>query len=344
MKLNKTRIIRIILALVCIIIFFVLMGVNHWIIQLPDVQYGAERWENDSLSAQVSIFFPEKADFTTENIQTLHENIETELASKSLQTENSETRLWYDSYSTEAGQMEIKGNRKNSAKALVTAVGGDFFLLHAMQLVSGGYFSETDLMHDRVVMDTQLAWQLFGSSDVAGMEIQFQNETFLVAGVVQPETDYASRKAYGTMPRMYVPYTCLTKEKQTITCYEAVFPNPVKNFAMGILENIFSEEEKENSVLLQNTGRYALSERWKTLRHIHELLICDKVIFPYWENTAKIISFDTAIILLFQIILLIYPIIYGIFLLSKTYLFLNKMLHQKRLAWKNRYRSEIKQI
>ena len=105
-----------------------------------------------------------------------------------------------------------------------------------------------------------------------------------------------------------------------------------------------SEEEKENSVLLQNTGRYALSERWKTLRHIHELLICDKVIFPYWENTAKIISFDTAIILLFQIILLIYPIIYGIFLLSKTYLFLNKMLHQKRLAWKNRYRSEIKQI
>lgn len=76
----------------------------------------------------------------------------------------------------------------------VTAVGagGNYFLFHPLTLLSGGYISDEDYMADRVVLDAQTAFNLFGSSDVAGMEVTINGRTFPIAGVVQSESDFAT--------------------------------------------------------------------------------------------------------------------------------------------------------
>ena len=66
------------------------------------------------------------------------------------------------------GKTSVTGDH-GSSDASVIAVGGNYFLFHPLELVSGTYFSESDVMHDRVVLDETLAWKLFGGSNLAGM-------------------------------------------------------------------------------------------------------------------------------------------------------------------------------
>lgn len=347
MRLRKIQIVRLISACFCILTAVILIAYNHHLSGLLSGQKAAERWQSDGKASQISIFLRPEAGFSAHSIPPLHETINDALTAKSLQPENKQSRLWYDSYSTQAGQTEVTGNRKGSSKALVTVIGGDFFLIHAPELVSGVYLSEQDLMHDRVVIDTQLAWDLFGSSDVAGMEITVQEQTCLIAGVIRPEQDYASKTAYGTMPRIYLTYDFYEQNWNTeakISCYEAVLPNPVRNFARELLKTSVEADENADCVIIENTNRYTLSGQWNTLRHIRSLAVCETVTYPYWENAARIISFDTAVLLLCEILVSLWPVIYLIYLLAKGYRLAEETLYQKRLAWKNRYRSEIKQI
>lgn len=343
---KKKQIIRLILACCCLLVSLVLACVNSVLSGILTSQQAAERWQNDMPSAQISVFLRPGTDFSVSSVESLHESIEASLTSASLQSSSENTRLWYDAYSTQAGQTEITGTRKSASEALVTVVGGDFFMIHASELISGGYFSEKDLMHDRVVIDTTLAWQLFGSSDVAGMEIIIKGKPCLIAGVIRPETDYASETAYGTMPRIYLSYDFYQKNwndsgTDTISCYEIILPNPVKNFARNTVKETLDIDE---SIILQNTDRYSLSGQWNTLRNFRKLVVCENVAYPYWENAARIISFDTAVLFLLEILFLIYPVIYLICLICKSYSLAEKTIWRKRMEWKSRYRSQIKQI
>lgn len=255
MKLRKIQIIRLATACFCILTAVILGCVNAHLCGLLPGQQAGERWQDDGKAMQISVFLRPEAGFSTADITSLHENIDTELTAKSIQAENQSARRWYDAYSTQIGQTEVTGNRKKPSDALVTVAGGDFFQIHAPELVSGGYFSEQDIMHDRVVIDVQLAWNLFGSSDVAGMEITVQNQKCLVAGVIQPEADYASKTAYGKMPRIYISYDFYQEnwnpEICPVSCYEAVLPNPVRNFAKELLTKQMNLDEEGNSVILE---------------------------------------------------------------------------------------------
>ena len=59
-------------------------------------------------------------------------------------------------------------NGKKSVSAKAIGVAGDFFLFHPLKLLDGSFFSGSDVMQDYVVIDEDMAWQLFGSNDVAG--------------------------------------------------------------------------------------------------------------------------------------------------------------------------------
>ena len=344
MKLRKFQILRLILGILFILIFVILAVISSNLSKLLLSQQAAERWQNETASEQISVFFKADSGFSTADLQSLHESIEEALLAQSLTPENKYSRLWYDAYSTSAGKITVTGKRETPADAEVTVIGGDFFLIHPFKLVSGVYFSEQDVMHDRVIIDTRLAWQLFGSSDASGMTVTMQGEEYLIAGVVQPEEDNASETAYGTIPRMYIPYQLYQKisgeETGKIQCYETVLPNPVKGYARTMLTKALNPDDY-GAILLRNTGRWKLSGRWDTLKNLKKLLICETVTYPYWENAARIISYDTAILLLFEIISLIYPVIYLIYLICKAYILLDKHIAEKRYAWKNRYRSPM---
>ncbi|MDE5792115.1 MAG: ABC transporter permease, partial [Oscillospiraceae bacterium] len=231
-KLQKRQIFRFFSALLCLVLVLVLTCVSNMLSGLLYSQQAGERWQGDSDTrfAQISVFFRQDSDFTINHIDSLHESIESYLTSASLEASSDSARLWYDCYSTQGGQISITGTRKNSAKALVTAVGGDFFTMHTPELADGSYFQDSDIMQDRVVIDTTLAWQLFGSSQVAGMELKINQKTCLISGVIKPETDYASKTAYGDTPRIYMSYVLyqelnILDSNIQIDCYESVLPN-----------------------------------------------------------------------------------------------------------------------
>ena len=99
---------------------------------------------------------------------------------------HSSPSLYTDAYS---GRTSLSVSGKSPGSVTVTAVGagGNYFLFHPLTLLSGGYISDEDYMADRVVLDAQTAFNLFGSSDVAGMEVTINGRTFPIAGVVQSD-------------------------------------------------------------------------------------------------------------------------------------------------------------
>ncbi len=182
-----------------------------------------------------------------------------------------------------AGTLKVSGPR-GSFDAAALAVGGRFFAFHPMTLCNGGFLGEADLMKDRVVLDEQLAWMLFGSSDVAGMTIQIGNLEFFVAGVVAQPDDRFSRAAGGKTPTIYLNYASREALGDSGTvCYEVVLPDPVNGFAKGVVEGLFAKQ----GLVVENTDRFRFSASLRALRGIGSLgTRTTAVAFPPWENAA----------------------------------------------------------
>ena len=127
------------------------------------------------------------------------------------------------------------------------------------------------------------------------------------------------------------------------TCYEAILPNPVRNFARERMTKALNE--RENTIILENTGRTSLSHRWENLKKLHSMLVAtDGIIYPHWENSARIIDFDLSMLLALEILFLILPVFTFLFFLWKGYRWLEDFIDAKKEAYKRRYRSEIEQF
>ncbi len=336
-------------AVLSLAVFGVLTAVSSHIAGLHEAQYAAKRWQGDSdlRYTQMSAFYPADAGVTEDSLQYIRESVDAAVRSASLTAPNANARVWCDAYSAPAGSVQAAGTKRYPVQAEVTAVGGDFFALHAPVLRSGCFLQENDLMQDRLVLDETLAWQLFGSSDVAGMEVQIGSRMYPVAGVVAQETDYASEKAYGEFLRMYISFDLYeewTAERggmANITCYEMVLPDPVRNFARNTFEQ--SVGMGGNMKIMQNTDRFSISNRWKQLRSLHDMMVVsDSLAYPFWENAARIVDFDLALLLAGQILFLLYPLLTVFRILWRIYRTVDNFVVKKRQAHKNRFRSLIK--
>lgn len=61
-------------------------------------------------------------------------------------------------------------------------------------------------MQDGAVIDKNLAWALYGSEKVSGMNIYINGVKFYIAGVIDlPETE-AEKKTAGSSPKAYISY------------------------------------------------------------------------------------------------------------------------------------------
>ncbi len=319
-------------------------------------QQAAERWQSGDLRyAQISVFCSEQSLFYPTTAEGIRESVDAALKKASVEAPNKDARTWYDCYSIQRGTAYVTGKKKQSAQALVTAVGGDFFTMHPMQLMDGGYISPHDLMHDRVVIDELLAWQVFGSDAVSGQEISIDGTTYLIAGVVRPESDRASSTVYGDKPRLYLLYQEPSSSGSSygmeddygmysgssteyVTCYEAVLPDPVRDFAKNTLSDALGE--RDGTEVVVNTGRASLKNRWHNLLHLREMVVShDAIAYPYWENAARMTDFTSAQLLGFEIAFLAFPVLYGLWLLWKGYRALDRFIAKKREALKRRYRT-----
>ena len=275
-----------------------------------EAQKAAERFrgENEERFAQVSAFFPLGAGFDENGVNTVRDAMEQGFKDASLEpTENGS--LYVDCYSAHTS-IYVSGQR-GSGTADVMAVGGDFFNIHQLRLRDGSYISGDDLMHDRVVLDEELAWRLFGGVELAGLTVEINEKPFVIAGVISREDDFASKRAYTDGEGMFMLYDTLNAMQETeISCYEAVLADPVKNFALNTVQSALEAYEP---VPVENSKRFTVEGIIGVIGDFGERSMNTAgVIYPWWENAARLIEDYAALALFIALVFSVFPAVTAI--------------------------------
>ena len=286
-----------------------------------DSQKAARRWQgkNETSFAQVTAFFPIGSEKDAETLPGFRRSFEGKFRDAGLETpENG--RLWNDAWSAKC-QVTLSGSR-GSATASALAVGGDFFFFHPLRLRSGDYISSDDLMQDRVVLDEELAWKLFGGMDLAGLNVTIDGKPYLIAGVVAREDDGASRRAYSDGAGLFMAYETAVKDERVpgVSCYELVIANPVSHFGRNLLAEAM--DGGGTNPIVENSSRFSIGAIFGVLGDLTaRSMDTYGVVYPYWENAARMNESRMAICLFFFLLFALLPFVclcvFGFKLLKK---------------------------
>lgn len=285
--------------------------------QLPHEQ-AALLWDAEKNTAHISMFFSEsekntlKQDMeaTEYQIKTWYYNLMDKVTEASLDTAkvtNANARsVIYGYHAT--GKVSLQ-NGKKKLDVSAYGVGGDFFQFHPIKLLQGSYFNEQDLMQDRVILDTETAWQLFGSNDVVGMFVTIQDVPHMVVGVYERERGSLIDAAGNAESRIYVSHTSLRKygTYHGLEGVEYFIPNPVTGFAKGLLE---AEVENRKVALVEHQNRFSFLPLLKVVKELPtRSMSLSGITYPYWENMARSYEDILARLLIFELLCWLYIVI-----------------------------------
>ena len=303
----KKKILLISVNALLVIAFIVCLAASGSIKKTLRSQQAATAWAGQSGErfAQISAFLPEGSTFGENAVRSLRESIDRALIDASL-TEEEGRKLYTDAWSAE-GEVSIISSLGTSP-APAYGVGGDYFLFHPLKLRDGSYLSRNDLMKDRVVLDEELAWRLFGAVNLAGLEVLIGGKPHVIAGVVSREDDFASSKAYPGGAGLFMSFESLddlTEGGARIICYEIVMPDPITGFALDTMTELFPNK---SAAIVENSARYSLSSILKVIGAFGERSMrTDGIIYPYWENAARYTEDWLALLLLLSLALIVFP-------------------------------------
>ena len=349
MKPKIKHIVIIIFNAVIITAICILTVVGNSMAVSQQYNYTADIWKNNNKKdfAQTSVFLAENSGFTTDSLNSVRAELIKELQNVSIETDG-KNLPYAESYSTQAGTFKIKGDLIGSSEAILTVAGGDFFIFRNFRLIDGSYFNEEDLMQDGAVIDRNLAWALYGSYDVAGMNLYIDGVKFYVSGVIENPETKPEKECYGKLPRIYISYdgasnlSALSERTETtisssdtiptistdfrsITCYETILPNPVENFAYNTIKKQFSEDYKDKCSIVKNSTRFEPSVRSKGFKKIADYaVIKNNINYPYWENASRIVEFKLTFLYFFRKILFIVPALTALWLVILAVIFLKR--------------------
>lgn len=298
----------------------------HALSRMLPSQLAAERWQGESEIdyAQLSCFIPVDETVTLNEIAAFREAAMMRLHEAALDIDTGDEVLMADAWS--CTEKVSVSSALGKGEVYATAVGGEYFSFHPIRLISGSYISASDLMQDRALLDEETAWLLFGSTNIQGMSFKINGAPFLVAGVIEREDDFASKKAYTAGMGIFISYdaysTLLTAASAAvpasadtanapaapgIQCYELVLPNPVKNFALNLVKEKFPIGRGE---IVNNTERFTLSNLRSLLKSFDtRSMQTSGVIYPYWENASRGAEDRAVLLLLLGCVLLVPPVI-----------------------------------
>lgn len=274
--------------------------------RMLDSQRAAERWrgESEMRFGQASCYLPADEKISLEQIYTFRNEIQKKLHEAAVDIDT-EAKLFNDAWCT-FGKVNVS-SEQGKGEVFATAVGGSFFDFHPLQLLSGSYITESDFMHDRVLLDEETAWLLFGGTDLQGMSFKINGVPFVVAGVIEREDDAVSKKAYTSGMGIYMSYEAYmaldeasaaltgyaaeegqseaSANKTGISCYELVLAEPVKGFTYSLVSEKFPIGEGE---IVDNGGRYDALRLIKLAGEFgSRSMQTQGVAYPYWENAAR---------------------------------------------------------
>ena len=289
-------------------------------------QRQAERWtgESEERYTQFSAFFGPETGLGLDGVGALRQQITENLTKASIELPAG-GEYFCDAWSG-SGSVKVSSGR-GSYDAQVLAVGGHFFEFHPQELFSGVLLQENDLLIDRVVIDEQLAWLLYGSTELAGMTVEIGGQEFYIAGVIAREDDRFTKKLADDTPLLYMPFeTYRTMDEGcTADCYEIVLPDPAKGFAKALMEECLP---KEGCFLRQNTGRFGFSAAMKSLKSFSTRAVrTEAVAFPLWENAALIAEARGTLCFVLALLMLAYPLVLAGICLVKLVIYAKWRLH-----------------
>ncbi len=288
-KPNK-KVVLIVLAIdliLCLIAWFIVLKNKDREDRLYS-QKAAERWQTEKMDcAEISIFYSEAGAINASDISSMRGAIKNKLMTDDYLNTKGD-RAWIDAYSGHTFDQVRKDNTTMDVN--IYTVGGDFFLIHTIPLISGSYPDLSASDANQILLDEYVAWNLFGTNDVEGKKVWIGNTVFTVTGVVKVATTEEEKQAYGNYYSVFVPMQAFVKKDVTqakaggdgasdsssgsdsgssnsvstgagteVTCYEVVMPSPIKNYALNAVAEAAgiqfqSDEEKQKSRSILNFG------------------------------------------------------------------------------------------
>jgi hypothetical protein len=311
---SRKRKILSITGAVSFVIFLIFMGIIASLISQDASQQMAVRWGDGKDVAQVSSFFAREAQVSQDTLENFRHSIDDALQANSImgESDNPSARLWTDAYSA-AGKLTVKSDR-GSIDAEAIGIGGDFFQFHPEQLLYGAYFSGNDVLKDYCVLDEDGAWQLFGSSDVAGQMVTINGIPHVVTGVIRRPDGRLYQEAGLDTTIVYVSYETLHDlgTDYGINHYEIVMPNPVSSFAANYIRDNIGVPE-DNMEVVENSTRYDLIKRLGLITKFGSRSMNGKgIIYPFWENVARGYEDITALLTFISLLFLGYSIVLAV--------------------------------
>lgn len=324
-------------ALILLVIFSAVTAVSYGITHTSalETQYVKDEWQTDNgmRYALISLFIDPDANFEYSSVLQLRTSLETKLQEESVQSmsDNSDARLYVDAYSTEK-TLSVTSDRASVSNADAFLVGGDFFLIHKLPLVSGGYFSDDEPGTYLAVIDTVMAWQLFGSPDVIGMQLYIDDVPYTVSGVVEPQSGVGYDELYGTTPKIYINYASISDKYEAlpIECVELIAPDPVSGYALDKVKSVSGVDESM-AKYVDNTSRFNVLTLYGQLGGFAERSIkSSRITYPIWENVALIASDIACLLLLLQSFLLGAAIILLVIAAVILYIRISRYLREEK--------------
>ena len=286
----RERVKRLRLPLVALILALSCIGCILGIARLKNLfpsQQAAERWkgEGEMDFTQLSFFMTRDQKLSREQIYSFRTAMVQKLKDASLDPET-DRGLLRDAWS---GSDTVKvANGRRGGEVQVIPVGGSFFDFHPLRLLSGNYLRPEDVMDDRVLLDRETAWLLFGGTELTGMSFYIENTPFVVAGVYEHDSDRFSKRAEEGAMCVYMScdaYERLFPEKAGALCYELVMADPVRGFALTAAGEKFPLKGAE---ILNNSARFSTSRLWALLKdRTARTMRTGFAVYPAWENAAR---------------------------------------------------------
>ena len=308
----------------------------HQVLDGQPFQYAAELFESKSMPyRQLTVLGPglttddgsaprkSSKGLDVEKVQQIHEALDvTEQSAigsgKSSSKAAKIVNVWKDCYSASArypakGFLE-KDETGSVDSCEIMGVSEDYAILHPFCYESGGFLPDEDGDRYTIVLNTQLAWNLFHSYQVLGAFVEVNGISYQVVGVVNEGKDDIAETTGVTEPRAYVQFpqlaslingptaasssdevdTLVHDADLAVTCYEVLLMDPIKNIAYNDLVQAMSDTigySADNSELqvFSNTSRFHVTSLWKKYFPLKKSYTGGESLqIPYYERSARL--------------------------------------------------------
>ena len=357
--LKKINLIKVSIFAGCIIVFLILSAISGSLAADLPSQNAVTRYAPKGGYAQASAFIKPENAISVETMLMFDYQLTHELEERAFEEEEGGGRSYIYAYSAPVGELRLRSSRA-SATATATAVGGDFFIFHPYKLLSGSYFGGDDENGDGVMLDADTAWTLFGSSNVAGMEVEINDRAYPVRGVIQREKGSFAKTSGDEKSMIFVSFGVVNSGSNDMydfsdfgmmdtmsssgtgaTCFEMLMKNPVKHFVPDVLTKVLKDSfalKDEDFEVVENSSRFSFVSELNVLKNFgNRSMKMVSIVYPGWENRARAYEDVLSVLLLFRLLLLIYPIVFAV----KYGIIIIKLLHKKIKSVINNAKNKI---